>query len=216
LKQQTKVTLGVVTALFFALGTIVIYSRSRPETPASASGPCDPSACPKLSCPAGVRTEVGPDGCCPKCAKFEHPKAAERPCTNERCASCPAGTREETIPGLCCPRCVTDDDEACTKGRARYRARYAELEGELRRCSVDEDCAYVSFGDACRATCPLPLNKQKLGTVVARLRDEADSSCGSCAAPAFDCVHRDSASVACVNRRCELTMPDEPPPPPPR
>lgn len=50
----------------------------------------------------------------------------------------------------------------------------------------------------------MPLNKRALGPVVDRLREDAATFCASCSAPAFECIHRDATSVACVNQRCEV------------
>jgi hypothetical protein len=69
---------------------------------------------------------------------------------------------------------------------ATVNARWSEFELQLRGCQADDDCSYASIGDACRASCPLALNKHQLASVVSRLRDEAARYCEACAPP-FDC-----------------------------
>lgn len=135
---------------------------------------------------------------------------ADNPCTRERCAPCPTDKRPEIVPGECCPRCVSADQTACERGRDRYQHSYTELEAELRACTTDDDCMVASFGDACRASCPLPLNKQALGAVVPKLRQAASVRCKDCAPQQFECPRIATDSAQCVGGRCEFRQQAQP------
>lgn len=135
------------------------------------------------------------------------PPASTDRCARERCEPCPTGMRPEEAPGECCPRCVAADQKACDGGRQRYEDRYAELEAELRGCASDDDCTVASFSDACRASCPLPLNKTALGAVVAKLSEAAALNCQACAPQPFACPRQPSDTARCVGGRCEFGLP---------
>lgn len=140
----------------------------------------------------------------PPSASLRAAPNAGNPCASQRCAPCPTGMRPETAPDECCPRCVSADQKACDGGRARYEDRYAELEAELRACTTDDDCMVASFSDACRASCPLPLNKQGLGSVVAKLSEAASVHCKDCAPQHFECPRLATDTARCVAGRCEF------------
>ena len=91
--------------------------------------------------------------------------------------------------------------------QAQYDARRTVLEAELRGCRVDDDCMVASFGDACSASCPTPLNKQKLGSVVSHLREEAEVYCERCQIPTFECQYPDATAAKCLKGRCEFNVP---------
>ena len=183
---------------------------------------CDVSACPPLNCAAGLQSKVIPGECCPSCvAVAEHvaepiadqraqPPKLENPCARQRCEPCPKGMRPEAAEGECCPRCIAANVEACERGRHRYEARSAELEAELRSCASDDDCMVASFGDACRANCPTPLNKVALGSVVSQLQAAAAEHCQECAPQPFECPRRNTDSARCVGGRCEFALPTAP------
>jgi hypothetical protein len=65
----------------------------------------------------------------------------------------------------------------------------------------------ASFTDACRASCSLPLNKLRLGSVVAHLREEAAVHCDRCAPEGFECPPLDVTDASCVRGRCEFGTP---------
>lgn len=135
------------------------------------------------------------------------PPTPTDPCARQRCEPCPTGMRPEEAPGECCPRCVAADEKACDLGRQRYEDRYAELEVELRGCASDDDCTVASFSDACRASCPLPLNKTQLGAVVAKLSEAAALNCQECAPQSFTCPRQATDTARCVGGRCEFAVP---------
>jgi hypothetical protein len=178
---------GVALAIVIALVALFLFSR-RGHSELAASD-CDPQSCATPACPPGARLELAKDSCCPVCVPTKKGPPLPLGPTAPRAAS------------------SAEPSAACATGQALYLERFTELEPELRACEVDSDCIYASFGDACRASCPLPVNKVKLGPVVSSLRAEAEARCDDCDAPAFDCTHRDSTAVACVRGRCELSAP---------
>lgn len=123
------------------------------------------------------------------------------------CEACPEGTRARPTPARCCPECVPVDEEACREGQAAYAARRAELEEELRSCKTDDDCMLASFGDACTASCPQALNKESIGPVASRLREEAAVHCELCFPPQLSCPPLPTKEVVCAAGRCELARP---------
>lgn len=175
-------------ALAAAMGAALFFNSERAQTTATARASASASA-------------VGPAASAPDAPARLAPRAPN-PC--DRCAECPAGMRPETVEGECCPRCVAADQQACERGKARYEDRYAQLEAELRACSVDDDCMVASFSDACRASCPLPLNKQNIGSVVARLQEAAAVHCQACAPERFECPRLATNAARCVGGRCEF------------
>ena len=194
---------AVAMLLAAALGAWLLVRNQR-QTASVHEAACDRSSCPKVECAPGSRTKLGADGCCLECVAAAREPMNPESCAHIRCAPCAPGTREQVVAGQCCPSCVGVDDQACKKGKAAYEARWSELELQLRGCQADDDCSYASIGDACRASCPLALNKHQLAPVVSRLRDEAARYCEACAPPAFACPHHDVTGVACLNGRCEL------------
>ena len=74
-------------------------------------------------------------------------------------------------------------------------------------CASDDDCTVASFSDACRASCPLPLNKAGLGSVVSKLREAADQNCQECAPEPFTCPRQATDTARCVGGRCEFALP---------
>lgn len=128
-------------------------------------------------------------------------------CDQAACASCPETTRPEPTEGECCPRCVALDQSACDLGQARYATLRREAEIELRRCKLDQDCIVASFGDACRASCPTPINREKLGPVAASLSEQAAGLCQQCAPAPYQCEYQASMVAHCVNDRCEVLPP---------
>lgn len=198
----------VITALLWWKG------RGASLRSAAEASACPPLSCHTLKCSPGMHPRVDSDLCCRECVP--NPPSpplvtgAER-CAQEKCSPCGEDTRAEPIEGECCPRCVPLDGAACKAGRALYDARRTLLEAELRACHVDDDCMVASFGDACSASCPTPLNKQKLGSVVSHLREEAEVYCERCPTPAFACQYPDATTAKCLKGRCEF---DVPPPKP--
>jgi hypothetical protein len=128
-------------------------------------------------------------------------------CDQAACSACPEKTRPESVEGECCPRCVALDQSACDFGQARYGVLRREAEIELRSCKLDQDCIVASFGDACRASCPTPLNREKLGPVAASLSEQAEGLCQHCAPAAYQCEYQASMVAHCVNNRCEVLPP---------
>jgi len=128
-------------------------------------------------------------------------------CDQAACAPCPEKTRPQSTEGECCPRCVGLDQSACDLGQARYAALRREVETELRRCKLDQDCIVASFGDTCRASCPTPLNREKLGPAAADLSAQAEGLCQQCAPAAYQCEYQASMAAHCVNERCEVLPP---------
>ncbi|RYZ09718.1 MAG: hypothetical protein EOO73_02215 [Myxococcales bacterium] len=151
------------------------------------------------------------DGCCRTCypdAAVSTPAVAVG-CAHADCAACPEKTRPQPVEGECCPRCVALDYTACASGQARYEQLRRESEAELLACKEDRDCIVVSFGDACRASCPTPVNREHLGTAAARLSEEAAALCGACPQAAFQCEYQPSTEASCVNERCTARSPVE-------
>lgn len=191
----------LVAALVLALCAALLFrGGSGRQTSLAASSVSERSASqPSASQPSASARSASPPNLSERLAA-----RAVDPCARERCAECPAGMRPEAVEDECCPRCVAADQKACERGRDRYQDRYAELEAELRACSADADCMVASFSDACRASCPLPVNKQGLGSVVPKLQEAAAAQCGECAPQEFECPRRATDSARCVGGRCEF------------
>ena len=202
-KRQRLGLLGFMSAAL-VLGVAVLMLRGGIAKRAVATPACASSTCPPLRCQPGFHAEIVAKACCPSCTPDPQRLAAPDRCAGEPCATCPSGSRAETVEGQCCPSCVHANEDACAQGRARYEARRSVLEGELRACTADDDCMVASFDDACRASCPLPLNKRRLGTVIANLREEASLYCELCAPERFDCPNLDPSGSRCVRGRCEF------------
>ena len=195
--------LGVVAVAATLAASLFAFRQESPKAGALKSD-CDPNRCPPTRCTAGFHSELGPDGCCLRCVESPRHEGRADPCAHERCSACPEGTQPQEAEGQCCPRCVSTDPEACERGRARYDLRRAELEAELRGCVESNDCMVASFADACQANCSMPLNKLRLGTVVANLREEAAVYCDKCAPESFACPDFDPRPPTCVRGRCEF------------
>jgi hypothetical protein len=206
-KQRIWVAFGVL----LMLGAMVIALLPARSEPLAAQGSaCDPKACVPPRCAPGFHPELAPGACCAACRPDPLVSPPSRPdaCAHQRCEPCPVGTREKPAPGEFCPTCVAIDRDACATGLAHYEARWSALESELRSCSADDDCMSASFTDACRATCPLPLNKQRLGSVASQLQEEAAVHCEQCQPPSFQCPELSpSTKVVCVKGRCEYRTP---------
>lgn len=65
----------------------------------------------------------------------------------------------------------------------------------------------ASFGDACRASCPTPINREKLGLVASTLSEQAQRLCSQCAPAVFQCEYQASMDTRCVASRCEASAP---------
>ena len=211
--RRGKASLLALTAAA-ALGAVLLL-RSGSGKQAIPAQRCDPSSCAPVACDPGFHAKVSPDACCPQCVPDaerdpEPPAPAPKdPCARQRCSPCPTGMRPEKVEGECCPRCVAADQKACEQGRNRYEDRYAEFEAKLRGCASDDECMVASFGDACRASCPLPLNKAGLGSVVSELREAAALHCQDCAPEPFECPRLNADSARCVSGRCEFVLPPQ-------
>jgi hypothetical protein len=186
------------------LGAIAFAVLPGKAPPIAKASPCDRSPCKNAQCGAGFQPQASVDGCCTICVAQAPHTAPSGGCADARCPACPAGTREQPIADQCCPTCIAADGEACKRGLSQYDTRRAQLEDELRACKSSEDCTVASFSDACRASCPLALNRELLGSVVSRLREEASVYCEACAAPPFECTEETSTKAVCTKGRCEL------------
>jgi len=211
--ERGKRAIWVGFGVLVMAAAMVIALMPAQSAPRRASAPgCDPAKCIEPKCGPAQQARARAGECCPTCQVAPHSSTPSAPptldaCAHQRCEPCPDGTREQSTEGQCCPSCLPIDTDACSAGTARYEARWAELESELRSCSAADDCIAASFTDACRATCPLPLNKQRLGSVVSRLQEEASVHCEACPAPAFRCPEAPSSKVGCVKGRCEYLTP---------
>jgi hypothetical protein len=207
-----KVGAWIAALIAIAIVTGVLFfflRRSRQASVlqvADASAKCLPMSCHTLKCAVGTHPRMDADLCCRECEPNAPTLAINERCAQEKCNPCAEGTRAEPIEGQCCPRCVPLQDEACKKGKALYDARRSALEPELRACSADDDCMVASFGDACSASCPMPLNKQGLGPVVSLLREEADVYCNACPTPMFACQYPDATEASCLKGRCQFKL----------
>lgn len=198
-------TLAVLLLALVAL--LLLQRRSGGKgalLPSAASAACAPSSCAQLKCASGTHPRVDADRCCRECEPNLPIVPGHDRCAREKCAACPGGTRSEPVEGQCCPTCVQLNEEACKTGKALYDSRRAALDAELKSCSADDDCIVASFGDACSASCPVALNKREIGSVVGRLREEADVYCASCETPVFECPYPDATAARCAKGRCEF------------
>lgn len=125
-------------------------------------------------------------------------------CDRAQCPSCPLGTSAQTKPDVCCPVCISHDDRACDEGLAHYESLRTRLDAELRSCKEDGDCIVVSHSDTCSKTCPSPVNKLKIGSIVPLLREQSAKLCEACPRPELNCKARLSDAVACVEGLCEF------------
>lgn len=168
-------------------------------------GACDLGACAPVRCEAGFHAELGEDGCCPVCVVDPLPPTAPNPCADVNCSECPEGTLPVYQPGECCSTCRTLDPEACAVGQEHYDAwKPGFLEPHV-ACEQDDDCIYSSVSDWCRYTCPLPINKFRIGEAFTGLRSESEELCRTCPLPELSCPAFDpNTSVACVEGRCEF------------
>lgn len=208
-----KTTIGGIALLACVALAAAFALLTRDKTDRSAGlDVCDPRAdgfqgsCKELDCEPGFEAERAAGECCPQCVPKPKSKAsvAQNPCQDAVCTECAGGTRAQRTEGECCPKCIPLDDKSCEEGRRAYQALRSGLESDLRGCTSNEECTFASFTDSCQTTCPLPLNKHRLGEVVAELRRVATERCSSCAEAKFECPHLPSKEVACVSGRCEF------------
>lgn len=211
-RRRWGLWIAALLTIAVMIGAWFLWSarRARLDADSKTAATCSPLSCHTLKCAAGMHARVDSDLCCRECVP-NPPSAAITAghdlCDREKCAPCGDLARAEPVEGECCPRCVPLDGAACKAGKALYDTRRTVLEAELRACNVDGDCMVASFGDACSASCPTPLNKQKLGPVVAHLREEAEVYCEKCPTPAFACQYPDATEAKCSNGRCEFNGP---------
>lgn len=199
--MMKKLIWGVALVALGA-GVFFLWPRdhgSKTVGPAAAS--CDESQCALLDCDKENRG----DPCCASCPSREGQvggPANKSACDKSNCEPCPQGTRPAERPGSCCSTCETVDQVQCDSGREKYEAEARPLIDQLTTCSLDSECIYASFADACGARCPMPLNKLQLGDVVERLKVVANLHCEDCGTPKYHCPQAAVGDVFCDDGRC--------------